>query len=432
MKLEPINCKTATISELKKAFYNRQPISGIEKRVSHYGPHNDELLPMFLMEETKEGKRVFPNIENTAIGHVTPTWLRQNEMLGEYGFFKALQKGILLFGIGGGPFDEHNDKEKLKSCVNLIIDYLDLYRNPDNREIYGGLISYVTFEDMNGDNIIKVLNSKNPDHLLNSEETKAMKLLSTGSKAQNLKRGFESAINDKEYAEVIYGAFQFFKNHVRQAKLFLEAKKVFNTIPQKTLEIKVIDQKMFLWEIESDHRVIHKVAHLKWPANKKEKMAVLFVKRTNGQFMLMPNRKFVSPEQMREVVKIIRQMITKNSGEQRLHFLDMGKNQTIDLVPEIHFDETTGIISNGSPIDFEVQGMIGDVLSSEEIVRAIRIGLDTEYYPKDVIKQCLKGKCSKGACPIYQYGQERCHTIRSKEKGTLGVIIEKSLEKKTA
>ncbi len=435
-EITAINCKTATIAELKKAFMYRQPITGIDQRVSHYGPHNDELLPMFLMEETPEGRQLFTGIEKSSIGYVTPTWLRKHNLLGNDGFFRALKMGFLLFGIGGGPFDEHANRREYRSCVDLVIDHLDLYKEHYNRVVYGPLIAYVSFEDSNGDNIIKAINTANPKHELLPSETESLRLLNTGELAQNIKRGFESVTTEKEYCEVIYGAFQFYKNHVRQAKMFADGKTVYDEAEKNLIKISVAGKEMVLLEAKCDHRVFHKVAHLKWPASKKEKLGVIFLHRSNGQFMLMPNR-CINPEQMREVVKIIRQMIALNCGQEKLHFQEMGKNQVIDLVPEIHFDESTGIISNGSPVDQDVQGLIGDILEVKEVIRAVQIGLDTDYFPSQFAAGCRNNKCVKGACPIYQLGQERCHEIRGNEKkstNNLGILLDKVItqDKKTA
>jgi hypothetical protein len=429
MQVPSIDCKTASLSQLKKAFYMHQPISGIEQRVSHYGPHNDELLPMFLISETPEGKRLFPGIEESGIGHITPTKLRKHNLLGEDGFFKAMTMGYLLFGVGGGPFDEHSDRENRESCVNLVVKHLDLFRSPYNRKVYGSLVMYVNFEDQNGDNIIQILNKVNPDHRLIPAETDVLRLLTTGEAAQNLKKGFESVATSEEYSNVAMGAFQFFRNQVNQAKLFVDGEKDFEKAEKKFVDLTIDGKKMILLEICSDHPIIHKIAHQRWPSTKKEGLAVLFIHRSNGQFALMPNRS-IGTDKMVEVVKIIRQKINFSKNFAPIKFKDLGAEEIIDAVPEIHFAKATGIISNGSKVDSDVPGLIGKKLSVEDIIDAIIIGLEEKVFPKKFSNGCLKGECVKGACPFYNFSLFRCHNIRSGASNM--EVINKTNEQKVA
>ncbi len=408
---KPIDCKTASIAELKKAFYMHQPISGLETRASHYGPHNDELLPMFLMSETKEGKQLFPGIEDTGIGYITPTKLLRNNLLGEEGFFKAMQMGYLLFGIGGGPFDEHIDRKNRQSCVNLVVNHLDLFKDHYNRKIYGSLIMYVNFEDQNGDNLIQILNRENPEHILTSKETKALMALNTGGVAQNLKRGFEAAADAEEYSQVAIGAFQFFKNHVQQAKLFVQATEAYEKAPKNIIPIKVDGKKMILLDIYCDHPIINKVCHQKWPENKPEGLAVLLIRRSNGQFALMPKRN-IGAEKMVEVVKILRQKVNFNRNSGPIMFKDLGVEEILPVIPEIHFAKATGTICNGSKVDADVPGLIGEDLSVQDVIDAVVIGLEQDLFPSRFKQKCLNGECVKGACPFYNFGLQRCHNIR--------------------
>lgn len=412
MELKPLNCKTATIADLKKAFYMHLPISGIEQRVSHYGPHNDELLPMFLFSETHEGKKLFPGIEDTGIGYITPTKLLKSNLLGEDGFFKAMQLGYLLFGIGGGPFDEHSNREDRESCVNLVVNHLDLFKNHYNRKVYGSLVMFVNFEDQNGDNLIQILNKANPEHRLTTPETNALRLLNTGESAQNLKKGFESAENTEEYSQVAMGEFQFFKNHVNQAKLFVDGEKAYENAPKNFIPLKIDGKEMILLDIYCDHPLINKICHQKWPANKPEGLAVLMIRRSNGQFALMPNRN-LGAEKMVEVVKILRQKVNFYRGSEPIKFRDLGAEEILPIIPEIHFATATGTICNGSKVDADVPGLIGEELSVQDVIDAVVIGLEQDLFPSRFSSKCQKGECMKGACPFYNFSLFRCHDIRS-------------------
>src|SRR6266403_5771664 len=140
---QTIDCTQASIEELRHAFAKRLPIAGITCFLYHHGPHGDEITSGFVITTTPEGEYSFPGTKNASIGFTTNTSLRNNGFLGDEGFFKALQKGYLLLGIGGGPFDEHRNRANRQSCSNLVRMYIDLYKNSENREIYGPLLRYI-------------------------------------------------------------------------------------------------------------------------------------------------------------------------------------------------------------------------------------------------------------------------------------------------
>ncbi len=411
-----INCKTASISELKRAFFNHQPIAGIEQRASHYGPHNDELCAMFIIAETPEGRHLFPGIEDSSIGYLTPTMLRMGDYEGIHGFFKAMKLGILLFGVGGGCFDEHGDRDNDQSCVNLVKNHIDLFRSPYNRKVYGGLIRYANYEDNNGDNIIQALNRENPEYKLTSNEIEVVTILQTGMFAQNLKKGFESANTDFEYQQVILGAFQFYRNETHQAKLFIDGERAYGDLSKEQIPFCLDGEEMQLLVIKSDHPVMNKVVHSRWRSNRKEKLGVLFIHKSNGQFVIIPNRS-IAKEKMVEVVKILRQKVVLNDSDNLppIAFRDLDDREILNDVPEIHFSQLTGTISNGSKVDADVPGLINNALNIQDVIDAIIIGLENQCFPKKFIENCKKGICAKGVCPFYNFGLERCHNIRNQK-----------------
>ncbi len=418
---QKIHCSTATISELKRGFYHRIPIEGITAIGTHYGPHNDELCGAYLLRETPQGKRQFPGIEKASFGPVSATELRERNILGEEGFFLALKAGILLIGIGGGPLDEHDNRKEKISCTERVGRLLDLMKEKDDRKVYGRLITYVNYEDGNGDNLIQnlswVIKEKKLQEL-DRDESEVLQMLQIGAFAQNLKKGFEAAGDDVKKQQEIYAmAFQFYKNEINQAKMFLEAEKAYGK-PERLTDLTIPKSKhpFVLLEIKSDIPIMNKVAHSKWRENRTKKLGVLFLHKTNGQFVLMPNQQHITPTQMREVAKIIRQKIAYVVLTEPLRFTELEKDQIVDDIPQIHFDENTGIICNGSKTDPQVPGIIGKVLSVEAVIEAVQIGLDTNFFPQRFRNDCRKGKCVKGACWMYQFGQQRCYDVRNNEK----------------
>jgi hypothetical protein len=443
---QAISCGDASIEDLKAIFYRDCPlyemqtvIAGIHTIATHYEPHNDEIASSYLLQKTPQGEFLFPGIKNASVGPISATKLREHGFYGEEGFFKALQKGILLIGIGHGPLDEHGDLDKKISCTQLIVELLDLYANKEDRVIYGNLIKYINFEDRNGDDTVSFLNKTRDSsggQRLTKEEAEGLIYLKSGNLAQNLKKGFEVAIgNDVLQTEIFKMAYMFYDNEIQQAKIFQKASKEYAESVKAKVDLKIPGAKgdFVLLHMKSDNILMGKVVRSKWREGGSKTLGVLFIEKSNGQFALLPNRVHITATNMREVVKVLRQTIALNREEaaESIDFCDLGKNQVIESVPEIHFDENTGIISNGSKTDPDVPGLLGKSISPQEVIRAIRIGLDTEYFPSDFAKNCIKGICAKSRCPIYQFSQNRCHEIRKNQKGTLGIVIEKALNKKT-
>jgi hypothetical protein len=429
-QIKAINCKTAPFSELKKAFLTGQPIEGIDALVSHHGAHNDEIFGGFALQTTLQGKTLFPGIEKATFGAVSTTFLRNNNWLGEAGFFKAMQQGNLLLGVGGGLLDEHSDRDRHISCTERVVKLLDLKRTAYDRKVYGNLIRYINHEDGYGDNIMTLVNNMPLSRKLEKEESDTVLKLQIGCFAQNLKKGFEAAGEDTEAQVAVFAmAYQFYHNEISQSKLYVEAESKYDAIRKTAIEIVTSDKRnqSFLLEFESDIPCIHKVAQSKWKSRQDAKLAVLFLHKKNGQFVLMPNNRSLNVDDMREVVKIIRQTVARNACQDNpIDFESLGYTGIIDRVVEIHFDEATGIISNGSKVDPDVSGLLGKYLSVEEVINAIQTGLDTDYFPKKYAAGCAQGTCAERRCPLYHFGLKRCIDARSKNNTPIAAALKKA------
>jgi len=456
----PLDCTTASLYDLKNAYYNGRPISEVKLIATHYGAHNDEIHGGYLLKRTKQGKYLFPGIEEAAFGCLSTTHLRKKYYLGKQGFFKALQKGVLLLGVGGGPLDEHGDRNNRISCTELIVRRLDLRKEKDDRKLYGRLIEYVNFEDGNGDNAIQALNRireaekeagkneinalianmemafnikfeklaqeekifdmifdfYNKNQRLYKEESDTLLLLQIGALAQNLKKGFENAGSDYDEQQKIFDmAFQFYENEIGQAKLFIKAELAYIATAKHVIPLVTPNKEgsFVLLEMQSDVAVMNKVVHNKWRKRPDKNLGILFLHKSNGQFVLMPNSQYFYTVDMAEIVKILRQMVARKFGlPAPIPMQELTSFGVHDLVPEIHFDESTGVISNGSKVDPDVDGLIGSILSVEEIIEAIQIALDTDYFPKDFADGCASGKCATRKCPLYHFGLARCIAVR--------------------
>ncbi len=430
MELEnqSLNCKNATIYQLKQAWYNNQPISGVTTLLDHYDPHPDELGSNYLVQHTVEGRVLFPGIEDATLAMISGTDLRTNGYLGNDGFFKALQRGCLLFGTGGGLFDEHRDREKRISCITLVVRKLNLFADKYNRKIYGPLVTYIETEDNNSDDMLKLFNEgikerckangTNPhDYRLPKEKTEAMLALKMGSFARNLKEDFEAAGDDMdEKLDLMRDAYKFFLRRINSVKQFIDLEESYNksqvTILPLSITIPSEPASFILLETQNDKPKAAKAIQKRWSSNPKQKIGVLFLHKSNGQFVLMPNS-YLNKSIMKEVVGVLRQMVAHKRNQGEIKFKDLKLPEIIDEVPEIHFAEVTGIISNGSKTDPNVPGLIGTYLSVQDVMDAVEIGLELNYFPQRFKNGCNAGMCEKGRCPFYGFGLQRCFDIRN-------------------
>ena len=124
---------------------------------------------------------------------------------------------------------------------------------------------------------------------------------------------------------------------------------------------------------------------------------------------------------MIEVVKILRQTITRNRQNKNLPFDILGMYGKIDAVPELYIDENMKIIMNGSKTDPDAPGLIGNGISVDEIIEAVVIGLNPRRFDSRHEKKCAQGVCSKMAstpCSLFSLGLARCAEIREKMTST--------------
>lgn len=430
--------KKPTIEELKDAFYNKKPIK-IKSFGSHFCTHIEEIGCVSVIQNTEEGAKLFPGSKEATLGFVSAYELRKCGWYGEEGFFKALQNECLLIGVGGGMFDEHKDRERYRSCFKMVIDHLDLYKTKNAREIYGAIEQYITYEDNSGDNLLQNSNrirakyqlSKpeleivkkyeiTPDdseilrnRRLSSEESTMLKILSLGSIAKHIKNGFELAGEDlEECGQVLQDGLRFFKIAIEQARKFVSGKEKYVQLKKHILPIYENVKPVMMVHIKSDCREMTAVVRSQWTEKMPEKLGVLFLEKSNGQFLLRPGTD-VLPHQMREVRKILTQMVAWNKYQMIIPFRDLGADEVLDAVPELHFAPATGTISNGAIVDPKVPGLLGKFLSVEEVIDAIMIGLNTKIFPNEFQKGCKSGICQKKACWFYNFGLKRCHEIRN-------------------
>lgn len=403
---------TETQMLLVEKFNQRQPIEGITHVVTHPSCHLDEFGALYLLQSTVEGQMLFPGIQDADLGFVTETYLREKGYMGFNGFIKALENGYLIIGLGGGPFDEHSDRNKKVSCLELVKRYLDLFKKSENRDLYGSLVQFINYEDNNGDNLIQNMNKTMNGTLLTKDTVDALRSLNVGMIAQHIKKAWEVIETTEEMTGLANFVFKFFDTEIRQRAQFLSARREFQNM-EKIIER--IGAGHCLVVTESNNKQILKVARAQTEYPGGLKLGVALNVNSQGQFCIIPSNGF--KDKMFEVVKILRQKVAfaRSDSGKGLPFDELGRAGSIWRVPEIYIDENTGIIMNGSKTDPDVPGLIGKEICLDDLIDAVLI-VCNKWFDFKNSDQCSNGSCPKVAknenCSLFCFNLIHCQTVR--------------------
>lgn len=120
----------------------------IKKIVTHFRPHADELVSVFLLKNSKEGEEKFEGIKNAEVSFLSTGKLPEEKTWQDF-------PDTVFLGVGGGPFDEHATgvKERVEGevCATLVAKYLGI----ENDKSIEKILYFVKREDLEG---IKVRN----------------------------------------------------------------------------------------------------------------------------------------------------------------------------------------------------------------------------------------------------------------------------------
>lgn len=115
----------------------------INKIVTHFRPHADELIALMLLKNFPEGETKFPGVKNAKIEFLTTGKLPDGQT------YKDFPDTIFL-GVGGGPFDEHEsagqERAEGEVCATLVASALGIEKKPELQ----GILRVVRDEDLSG------------------------------------------------------------------------------------------------------------------------------------------------------------------------------------------------------------------------------------------------------------------------------------------
>lgn len=438
-----IDCATATDEQLQEAWNFRIPITGIKVIGFRHSPSMDPHVAFYLLQNTKEGRNLFPGIHEASPALISETKLRNANYLNFKGFLKGLKEGFLLIGLGKGPLDEHGDRKNKLSCTELVKRHLDLYAKKENRDLYGPIIEYINCEDNNGDNLKKnLLRAKKVslekqnkpftenDVRISKEESEMLGFMQTGMMASALKKGYETVdpSDDKDFINVFNTAINFISFHIQQRELFLKACNEYDqqkdSIQANAISLPGVDYPV-LMIAESDNRLAAKAIQSKNPKSANRTLGILLlIKKTampgaGKQFVIMPQAGF--EQFMPDVLRILQQKVSFKRTSKGLRFDSIGQYGTHYEVPELYFDDNMNIIMNGSKADPDAPGLIGKELNTKDVVDAIQIVVKKQFDSKNA-KQCQAGTCPKIAngtpCTLFSYCLSHCKAVQEKTKTT--------------
>ncbi len=412
--VKPIDCKKATVDELRKAIKNREPISGIEILITHKKCHADEMAGMHLLQGDL-GEKYFPNIKNAGIAFHTEIELQKFDLHGKNGWYRALQGGAMIIGTAGGFFDEHFVRKENPSSAHIIADYLGIFENKKLRQIYAPLLNYIDFEDTNGEKVDKILKTL-PENT--HADTHALR---NNMLATMIKNAWKSIETDEDIQKLFCVVSTFFDYGIKAQKLFVEAKTEALKADVQIISLPALaksnsGKQKVLVVLKNDNREVASHIINSFRGREQQEIAVFLKINSNSQFFIKP----MHGVSLEETIKIIRNTVAKKRGL-RLDWQTLAQGEKIKEIPEIFFHTESGIILNGGETQPDTPGLIGakNGLTLDEVINAIKIGLDPFYFEAKYKKECMNGICSaknNQYCRLKEYGLQRCHNARKGNK----------------
>lgn len=115
----------------------------VNKIVTHFRPHADELVALMFLKNFPEGEEKFPGVKNAKVEFLTTGKLPNGKTYQDF-------PETIFLGVGGGPFDEHEtegqDRAEGEVCASLVANYLGIEKKPELQ----GVLKIVKQEDLDG------------------------------------------------------------------------------------------------------------------------------------------------------------------------------------------------------------------------------------------------------------------------------------------
>ncbi|NCS99790.1 hypothetical protein GW765_02305 [Candidatus Parcubacteria bacterium] len=446
-KGKAVNVKTATITELKLAFKEGYPIQGIEILAVHPGTHAEELMNLAICH-TGYAEHKFPGIKNANVATLTSTVLNAakeklepHERNDKDLFFLIMKEmRMLVFGVGKGMFDEHG-KNGESSSLMMFAKYLGVENNPDLKT----LITYLDWEDSHG----------NLPHHVTETATAPKRVITAAGRLmfpEMVKRSWRKVRNQPEAEQnrVLTIMMELMEDAILEAQEFPRAMKALRgEIIYKSLFKKYPNQK---GKKTSELAIIHtdepQALKAVWKLSEKRAKAVAAVLQINstGQFQLFSNQDKTYDFKIMDTVRMLRMKEFEARGLRVPNWKEI-REDTLEG-SYIHYQSEAERLFNGSLTQSDVPPIIGNILTEDQVIEAVLIGLQDFVFDKVHVSVCgeRNGICPAKAdssvkCPLFKAGLKRCHkkqqqtpvkNSRAPRKETLiGSKLKKELVKKS-
>jgi len=388
----PNHKRFLTGEELRQQF----PIHTLSTNFNTIGTHGrghiDEAGFVVVMTKTEAARKMFPGIEKAQVK------LRFDTQGKDWEYWA--KQGVILCGIGGGPFDEHNQAEFKGECaMSLAAKFVGIFNDPALQLI----LRYVMYNDRNGDNLI---DCRIEDKVLKRRINELMP-------GQLLKHFFRAFPPENGYSEYEKPIFETFVSAF--AAIYKNDQEFFAYKDRYEKECKIVGEvnpgegkkrfKIMLIKSESE-------LALPYARYREPQVGVFIHRQTTGHFQIHTNKKFGI--NLADVHAILNRLIQEKKGKGKVITTDFRQLSSPGSVPgaeEIYYNKEMEEIYNGSLSHPDVNPA---PLSDQEIIGAIKLGLSNEWFHEDYAKNCFTGLCAGHPCPWYRFGLSRCRTIRYK------------------
>lgn len=337
----------------------------IKEIVTHGSPvHLDELLARLMLRDYGEEK--LPGVSTAIFRTIRPgeniNELRKREECGE----------IVLLGLGGGQFDEHEtngDEEKAKECcATLVGKSLGL----DQKYDWNRVLKYVLHTD------------KHPPTLVLDLATSVVRFQRQGW-------GLNSVLNYTE--TTVKAALDDFKGFSQTSLLNVKEQSII-----------INGQDYFIAIAKTDDPNITKYT-LYFGA------AVAIVKSSTNHIQVITNNEYHLD--VRDVLRVLRiwEQKKNRNGKKITDWKTLETEESLPEVPEWYYHGDSNNILNGGTSRPDIPAT---KLSLDEVVSAVRIGLENSFY-----SSCRRNLCNSTPnkpCPWHELGLLRCRRIRYQTK----------------
>ena len=340
----------------------------VKKIVTHENPDLDSLGSAWLAKQF--GKKKFPGIKEVAIEFLPGGLKMPDERQGDQWLE---ENNILVLDMGGGIFDHHqhpaeDNRRKLRCAATLMAEFLGIKENPALAEI----LRAIAQNDLYGHSTLLSL-----PRLIKDRNA-------IGKNPLDTFRVVSEWLND------IYEA----------QKKFVEAGNELKG-NVKISQVSSDGKKIKIAKIQTDNKQAAKALR------HKEKPDVIIVKNSKGNFQIFNNVvDNQSTTSLNETIKILRYEEQKKTDQITVTDSKILSQEGTVLGPGIelwHYikNPKNGLemLLNGS---FSVQKPPTH-LSEEEVMRAVLIGVDQQYFTPKCNQECSN-------CEFNPYDLKRCKT----------------------